>query len=694
MKAKMISGAIAAAVFYGFAQANAQIGPVQAGPLGGVDDSNVCRLIPFVPPMGAVQIGANATTIDTGLAGAGFTAANGWNFTYDTGPALASVESDLSVTLYQPWVVNQPNVTLPDATVRPGMVMGADAGGANFIVTYTPKPGDPTNVHFIQAYSDSVGGVASTMLDNAGAANPYYDTNGVAGTYTSPMGQLPNGTSWYEDRPFDTEPASYDTITPTDPVFVADVNFQVLVATVSGANNVTLYGGYEWGYHFTSADTRCAILPHTGSAPISWENPSTWTNGIIPQTATTEADFDNALSPSTEVTLDGPVTTSVIDFSTSESNSYFIAPGTGGTLTLNNLGAGAAIFDDGGSHFILAPVILADNALISVTNTTDTLTITGNITGPGGLTVGGFGTVALSGNNSFFGPTSINSGTLVIASPAALPISSLPIANNGSLVIGSTGVVSGSITGAGSLTVEGPSTGGISTPGRLQIFPGAGPSQQSALLIGPGSTLDLTNNQFIINYGSGTSPEPTIQAWIGSAYNNGMWNGPGITSSFVASLGGAYALGYADGTLDTGTAAQPGEVLIRLALIGDANLDGTVNLTDLLTLLNSYGQTGKDWADGDFNYDGTVNLTDLLGLLNNYGESSAFGQSVPGRAQAVPEPATAGVLAIGCLVLSRRTRRVSHGSVTDFRTLCAATDWPTAAAASNPGCPRSNPCGR
>jgi predicted outer membrane repeat protein len=55
---------------------------------------------------------------------------------------------------------------------------------------------------------------------------------------------------------------------------------------------------------------------------------------------------------------------------------------------------------------------------------------------------------------------------------------------------------------------------------------------------------------------------------------------------------------------------------------GDSNFDGTVNLTDLLTVLNNYGQSGKGWTDGDFNFDGTVNLTDLLALLNNYGQSA------------------------------------------------------------------------
>jgi hypothetical protein len=95
-------------------------------------------------------------------------------------------------------------------------------------------------------------------------------------------------------------------------------------------------------------------------------------------------------------------------------------------------------------------------------------------------------------------------------------------------------------------------------------------------------------------------------------------------------------LGYADGSSDLGTAAAPGQVLIKYTLAGDANLDGTVNLTDLLDLLNSYALSGRDWAEGDFNYDGTVNLTDLLTLLNSYGESNTSAESLDYSSESEP----------------------------------------------------------
>lgn len=91
---------------------------------------------------------------------------------------------------------------------------------------------------------------------------------------------------------------------------------------------------------------------------------------------------------------------------------------------------------------------------------------------------------------------------------------------------------------------------------------------------------------------------------------------------------------------------------------GDCNSDGCVNLTDLLTLLNNYGQSGMDWSQGDFNGDGTVNLTDLLTLLNNYGLSGGGTATSAGGTVAVPEPAAIPLVLAGTFALfCRRSRR-------------------------------------
>jgi hypothetical protein len=85
----------------------------------------------------------------------------------------------------------------------------------------------------------------------------------------------------------------------------------------------------------------------------------------------------------------------------------------------------------------------------------------------------------------------------------------------------------------------------------------------------------------------------------------------------------------------TATAAAPtpttaaASASSSLALVGDTNLDGSVNIVDLNTLLAHYGQTtGQTWATGDFDADGAVNANDLNLLLANYGKTGG-GTTIP-----------------------------------------------------------------
>ena len=89
---------------------------------------------------------------------------------------------------------------------------------------------------------------------------------------------------------------------------------------------------------------------------------------------------------------------------------YNIAPGSGGSLVMDNtINSADAVIDDmaggsatsgGGStpnytEYVTAPVQLNSNTDVTVARSTDVLDITGSITGTGGLSMAGAGTLQL-----------------------------------------------------------------------------------------------------------------------------------------------------------------------------------------------------------------------------------------------------------------------------------------------------------
>jgi len=81
-----------------------------------------------------------------------------------------------------------------------------------------------------------------------------------------------------------------------------------------------------------------------------------------------------------------------------------------------------------------------------------------------------------------------------------------------------------------------------------------------------------------------------------------------------------------DWLVEASNASNPALPANAMLTLGDVDLNGTVDSTDLGILLNSFGSTtGVSWRGGDLNADSDVDSTDLGLLLNNF----AFGVSVP-----------------------------------------------------------------
>ena len=105
-----------------------------------------------------------------------------------------------------------------------------------------------------------------------------------------------------------------------------------------------------------------------------------------------------------------------------------------------------------------------------------------------------------------------------------------------------------------------------------------------------------------------------------------------------------------DASVSTNTANPSGLTYV----LGDANLDGSVNSVDLGLLLNNFNdETGLiTWGGGELDGDGIVNSVDLGLLLNNFNFTSASAVS------AVPEPSAFALLlgSVAALAFVRKRR--------------------------------------
>ncbi len=167
-----------------------------------------------------------------------------------------------------------------------------------------------------------------------------------------------------------------------------------------------------------------------------------------------------------------------------------------------------------------------------------------------------------------------------------------------------------------------------------------------------GAGVDVKFGKLVLDYNdSGTSPT-AVDTAMKASYTGSAWAGGKFQCSTATT---ANTLGW---KANTGTK----EITVAYTLYGDANVDGSVNLSDLGFLGDNYGlTTGATWAMGDFNYDGKVNLSDLGFLGDQYGGHVAgFITSGPVGGNPAPEPGTLVLLAaasVGLGVYGARRRK-------------------------------------
>src|SRR3989441_14347 len=150
----------------------------------------------------------------------------------------------------------------------------------------------------------------------------------------------------------------------------------------------------------------------TGASNPNWKTNGNWLGGAAP----TGNGGENLVFPSGAANLTNSNNLKGTSFnSITISGSGYTVGGNATTLTGSLADSSVA-----GTNTISLGLTFAATRTVTVSNAATTLTISGVISGAGGLTKSGSGTVTLSAANTYTGVTTINGGTIAIAADAGL----------------------------------------------------------------------------------------------------------------------------------------------------------------------------------------------------------------------------------------------------------------------------------
>jgi hypothetical protein len=201
------------------------------------------------------------------------------------------------------------------------------------------------------------------------------------------------------------------------------------------------------------------------------------------------------------------------------------------------------------------------------------------------------------------------------------------------------------------VSVGGLQAGGVFNGGLITVRPGEdadGTIELTSLTQGFLATFTTTSNDMLVDYPAGPSPvADLINMFLAGSLMPDGDDGFGLPTYLA--IAEAVDLGLAE---FNGISVDETTVVLKFTYVGDANLDGQVDALDYERVDLAIGNTGVfGVAQGDLNYDGNVDALDYEQIDLNIGN----GVGSPLGAVFVPEPAGLGVgLATGLLMARRR----------------------------------------
>jgi hypothetical protein len=172
------------------------------------------------------------------------------------------------------------------------------------------------------------------------------------------------------------------------------------------------------------------------------------------------------------------------------------------------------------------------------------------------------------------------------------------------------------------------------------------------------SGMDIGVSKFILE----SSNKATDLSQLQNEVKFGKTNANGIFSTTKPANYGIAVVDNAVLGLSTfgGIAVDSNSLLVGAELLGDGNLDGRVDLTDLGNVLNHFGQSTAAWTSGNFDGSATIDSGDVTAVLNNFGATNANSVSAPvsggGSIVGTPEPASLAILGLAATLMTRRRR--------------------------------------